>query len=236
MSKSLRGILRFVTVILIASLLPIGAAAQEPVEQKASGLEGLVGTWKLRGESRYGELLHILVVASDGTASYESSGEVADVTNLEIDGNKVRFDMTVFGGPGSYELAFAGSYDDEVLTGDILSNGASFAAMKARRRPDVSGLIGTWKLTGSSQFGPMEHELVVAADGTATYASNGEVSTVTNLSIDGNMVRFDMTVWGGPGSYDVAFEGSFDEAGLTGDILTSGGSFATLTAPRQPRQ
>jgi len=140
----------------------------------------------------------------------------------------------VFGGPGSYDLAFAGSIDAEGLTGDILSNGGSFASVNAPRRPDLSGLIGVWKLTGTSQYGPMEHELVVAADGTATYASNGEVSDVTDLEIDGDKVRFDMTVWGGPGSYDMSFAGSFDEAGLTGDLLTGeGDSFAILTAPRQ---
>ena len=232
---------RLATAILLASTFPIyaaiGVATLEAEETGGSGLEGLVGTWELAGESRYGDLLHVLVVAADGTATYESGGEVADVTQLEIDGNKVRFNMTVFGGPGSYELAFEGSYDDNALTGDILSSGASFASVRAPRVADeYSILVGTWTLTGSSQYGPLEHTLVVAADGTATYASSGEVSEVRNLEIDADKVRFEMTVWGGHNSYEMTFEGDFDEARLTGDILTNGASFATLTAPRQPRE
>lgn len=235
MPKSLNNLFRLTAALLLASTLPVHAAAFEAEEAGSAGLGGLVGRWELAGESRYGDLLHILVVASDGSATYESGGEVAEVTNLEIDGNKVRFNMTVFGGPGSYELAFEGSYDDNALTGDILSSGASFASVRAPRVADeYSGLLGTWTLTGSSQYGPLEHTLVVAADGTATYASSGEVSEVRNLEIDANKVRFDMTVWGGPNSYEMTFEGDFDEARLVGDILTNGASFATLTAPRQP--
>ena len=98
--------------------------------------------------------------------------------------------------------------------------------------PNHEGLVGTWKLTGESPYGILEHELVVGADGKATYESAGQVSEVTNLEIEGNKVRFLMTVFGGPTSYDVAFEGTFDEDGLTGDILTGGSSFATLRATR----
>ncbi len=97
----------------------------------------------------------------------------------------------------------------------------------------LDGLIGTWKLTGESPYGPLEHTLVVTGDGKATYESRGEVSAVTNLEIDGNRVSFEMTVFGGPNSYDVAFEGSFNDEGLTGDIIIGGGSFATLSAVRE---
>lgn len=223
---------RLATAIL-AFALPLCAIGQE-TSTHGSGLEGLVGTWDLAGQSPYGDLLHILVVSADGTATYQSNGETAPVTDLEIDDNQVRFSMTVFGGPaGSYQLAFAGSFDEEALTGDVLSNGSSFAPVKAPRQADFSGLIGTWELTGTSQFGPLEHRLIVSADGTATYTSGGEVSDVRNLEINGSDVRFEMTVWGGPGSYEVSFVGSFNEEGLEGEMLTSDGqSFAPLRAPR----
>lgn len=142
MLNSRNGLFRLATAILLASTLPMctatGLAALEAEGAGGSGLAGLVGTWKLAGESRYGDLLHILVVVADGTATYESNGEVSEVTNLEIDGHEVRFDMTVFGGPGSYEMAFAGSYDNDALTGDILSNSSSFASVRAPRQPPES--------------------------------------------------------------------------------------------------
>ncbi|MCH8334169.1 hypothetical protein IIC65_09570 [Candidatus Sumerlaeota bacterium] len=55
------------------------------------------------------------------------------MTNLKIDGNKVSFEMTIFGGGNSYDVAFEGSFNDEGLTGDIMTGGTSFSALKAMR-------------------------------------------------------------------------------------------------------
>ena len=50
----------------------------------------------------------------------------------------------------------------------------------------------------------------------------------------GDKISFEMTVFGGPNSYEMAFEGTFDDEGLTGELLRSGGgSFATPTAARE---
>ncbi len=128
--------------------------------------------------------------------------------------------------------AFAGPQAQRV---ESSSSGASDAAEDSSGSfgDGLDGLIGTWNLSGESPYGPLEHKLVVTADGKATYESRGEVSEVTNLEIDGNKVSFEMTIFGGPNSYDVAFEGTFDDDGLTGDILSGGGSFATLKAARE---
>ena len=85
MFKAHDGFLRFAILIVAASLLPLAAASQETVEAESSGLAGLVGTWKLSGESRYG-------------------------------------------------VSFEGSFDGEGLSGDILTGGASFAAVAAPRQ------------------------------------------------------------------------------------------------------
>ena len=207
-----------------------------PVELRraghSGGVDGLIGVWNLTGESQFGPMEHTLVVTADGKATYESSGRVSDVTDLVIEGNEVNFEMTTYGGGNTYDVAFRGSFDDEGLTGDIISNGASFVTLEAPRARDIDVMVGTWNLTGESQFGPMVHTLIVTSDGTFTYESEGQTSEVSNLKIDGNSVSFDMTVYGGGNAYDVAFEGSFGDDGLTGDVMTNGSSFSTLSAPR----
>jgi hypothetical protein len=195
------------------------------------GIKGLVGVWNLKGESRYGLTEHKFVVTLDGKGTYESSGQVSEVTSFVVEGNKVAFDVTIFGGGGSYEVAFEGSFNKEGLSGDIITNGESFVALKAPRFRDFDVMVGTWNLTGESQFGPMEHTLVVTPEGKFSYASGGQVSKVSNLKIDGNKVSFDMTVFGGGNEYPVAFEGIFGDDGLSGDVMTNGTSFSALTAP-----
>jgi hypothetical protein len=197
------------------------------------GVPGLVGTWKLTGESQFGPMEHELTVAKDGTGTYASSGESSEVTNLKVDGQKVSFDMTVFGGGGSYDVAFEGSYTDKSLTGDVISNGSSFVTLTAPRAMGLAQWAGVWKLTGESRYGPLEHILTIAADGKAKYGSSGEVSDLSNLKIDGSKINFNMTVFGGGGSYDLAFEGKFDGDDLSGDVMSSGASFAAVKASKE---
>ncbi|HIA47099.1 MAG TPA: hypothetical protein EYN96_03810 [Candidatus Hydrogenedentes bacterium] len=196
-----------------------------------AGIDGLVGVWKLTGESRYGPTEHRFVVTADGKGTYESGGQVSEVTSLVIKGNEVGFDVTIFGGGGSYDVAFEGSFGKEGLSGDIITNGASFVALKAPRVGAFDEMIGIWNLTGESQFGPMEHTLIVTPDGKFTYGSDGQVSEISELKIDGNSISFNMTVFGGGGEYPVAFEGIFGDDGLSGDVMTNGTSFSALTAP-----
>jgi hypothetical protein len=94
----------------------------------------LVGTWHLKGDSPFGELAHTLIVKPDGTAEYLSGGERADVRNLKVENGKVTFDMQVFAGDArSYMVSFAGTVNDEELTGDILASGNSFSTLTAPR-------------------------------------------------------------------------------------------------------
>jgi hypothetical protein len=198
-----------------------------------TGVQGLVGTWKLTGESQFGTLEHTFTLNKDETATYGSSGEISKVTNLKVDGKKVTFNMTVYGGPQAYDVAFDGSYDDDALTGDMISSGSSFAKLTAPRSKGLAQWAGTWKLIGESRYGPLEHILTVAADGKAKYGSGGEVSEVSNVKIDGNNINFNMTVFGGGGSYDVAFEGKFGGDNLTGDVMSNGASFAAVKASKE---
>ncbi len=118
------------------------------------------------------------------------------------------------------------------LVASLLAVGAP-AVARDDAPQGLDALIGTWKLTGDSPVGTLEHELVVEADGSATYESSGQVSEVRNLEVDGDEVAFEMTVYGGHNSYEMTFAGRVDEAGLEGELLGSSGSFATLTAARE---
>jgi len=199
----------------------------------ATGIPDLVGTWKLVGESQFGTLEHTFVLNEDGTGTYASSGESSDISNLKVEGKKVTFDMTVYGGPQPYPVAFDGAYDADALTGDMISQGSSFAKLTAPRAKGLAQWAGVWKLVGESRYGPLEHVLTIASDGKAKYASGGDVSDVSNVKIDGSKIDFNMTVFGGGGSYDVAFTGKFDGDDLNGDVMTSGASFAAVKASKE---
>lgn len=198
------------------------------------GFEGLIGTWKLTGESQFGPMEHTLIATPDGKITYESSGQSSEATNIKVEGNKISFDVTTFGGGNSYDVAFEGKFDAKSLSGDIISNGSSFVSLTAPRQSNIALLIGTWVLAGESRYGDLEHTLIIAPDGTHTYESGGQVSDVTNLEIDGNAIQFNMTIFGGGNAYPLSFEGVIDEDGLTGDIISTGGdSFAAVKAPRK---
>ena len=197
-----------------------------------SGFEGLIGTWKLTGESQFGPMEHTLIASPGGKITYESSGQVSEATNIKVEGNTISFDVTTYGGGNSYDVAFQGSFDDKGLTGDIISNGSSFVSLTAPRENAMAQLVGTWVLTGESRYGPLKHKLIVTSDGTPTYESGGQVSDVTNIEIDGDAIRFNMTIFGGGNAYPLSFEGVFNDDGLTGDIISNGSSFSAVKAPR----
>ena len=121
-------------VALLGLAPPAFAEAASP--DSTGGIDALVGTWTLRGDSRYGPLEHQLVVAADGTATYESNGDVSDVRALEIEGDSVRFEMTVFGGPSNYEMSFAGTLDGNRLMGELVGRTGNFATLEAIREED----------------------------------------------------------------------------------------------------
>jgi len=199
----------------------------------SGGIDGLVGTWNLTGESQFGPMEHTLIATPDGKITYESSGQTEEATNIEIDGATIAFDITTHGGGGSYDVAFQGSFDDTTLTGDIISNGSSFVTLTAPRQSNIAHAIGTWNLTGESRYGPVQHTLIITPDGAHTYESGGEISDVTNLEIDATAIRFNMTIFGGGNAYPLSFEGAFNEDGLSGDVISAGGdSFSSVKAPR----
>jgi len=114
--------------LIVGFFGPFPAIAESPHPHAA-----LIGEWNLSGDSPYGTLEHILVVEDDGSATYASSGQVSEVRNLEIDGNEVAFEMTVFGGPNAYEMSFAGRVDENGLEGELHGSTGNFATVRAAR-------------------------------------------------------------------------------------------------------
>jgi hypothetical protein len=55
------------------------------------------------------------------------------LSNVKIDGSNISFNMTIFGGGSSYDVGFEGAFDGDKLTGDVISNGSSFAEVTASK-------------------------------------------------------------------------------------------------------
>ncbi len=193
----------------------------------------MVGSWDIEADSMVGPLKQKMVVASNGTVTFESDGVASDVTNLTLIGSKVTFGVEISG----YALEFVGALDGLKLTGDYLMGGDSVATVTATNTPgDSAGgggggmgaLAGEWNLEAETQVGPMAQKLAFAKDGSVTFESDGVPSDVTNLKVDGNSVTFSVTIIG----YDLEFEGTLEGAGLNGEYLMGGSNVATVTGTR----
>ena len=83
----------------------------------------------------------------------------------------------------------------------------------------TSPLVGTWKLTSDWGIGESDQILVVRSDLTGTLEDLGEswTSDLSNVTSEGNAVRFDF-LYSGAGGYETSFEGTITGAAIEGEF------------------
>ena len=199
---------------------------------RAKPAGGIVGTWKLISDSQLGKLERDLVINDDMTGKYITDENEFDIENLVVDGENVTFDLALDVQGQEMALNFQGKLDGDSLAGEFFADGSSVAQVTASRAGgdggDVSAFVGSWDVEAESAIGPLKQKLTVNEDGSASFSSDGVDSDVTNLSVEGDQLKFGVTIQG----YALEFEGGIVEGQLKGNYLMGGDSVAEVVGKK----
>lgn len=85
-------------------------------------------------------------------------------------------------------------------------------------------LVGTWELTTESQRGTRTRELVINEDLTGTYKGRNREFPVTDLTVEGDQVSFNIEMSFGEREFVLEFVGTLEGDSLNGEFTTPRGS------------
>jgi hypothetical protein len=208
---------------------PAGDLATNGTRGGGSDDAGLAGSWILQVDSQLGENERGLNIADDMTAVYVADGEEFEVEDLDLDGDTVTFAVTLELQGQELTLDFEGELDGNSLVGELFMDGSSVAEVEGSRAGGGGGIApGEYALTVDSQIGEFQHKLTVNDDGSMIYESDGEETEPTNVEVDGTEVYFEVTVNADGQSFDLEFEGTFEDGSLEGEFLLDGGAVAEV--------
>ena len=87
-----------------------------------------------------------------------------------------------------------------------------------------AALVGTWELTTESERGTRTRELVINEDLTGTYQSRNREFPVTDLTVEGDQVSFNIEMSFGEREFALEFVGTLEGDSLNGEFTTPRGS------------
>ncbi len=85
-------------------------------------------------------------------------------------------------------------------------------------------LVGTWELTTESERGTRTRTLVINEDLTGTYKGRNREFAVTDVTVEGNQVSFNIKMGFDEREFTLEFKGTLDGKTLTGEFISSRGS------------
>ena len=88
----------------------------------------------------------------------------------------------------------------------------------------ADALVGTWELTTESERGTRTRNLVINEDLTGTYESREREFPVTDLTVEGDQVSFNIEMSFGEREFSLEFAGTLDGDALNGEFTTPRGS------------
>lgn len=88
----------------------------------------------------------------------------------------------------------------------------------------AAALVGTWELTTESSRGTRTRNLVINEDLTGTYESRDREFPVTDLTVEGDQVSFNIEMSFGEREFTLEFAGTLDGDALNGEFTTPRGS------------
>ena len=107
------------------------------------------------------------------------------------------------------------------LAGVIVGTFGCGAELAAR---PGQALVGTWELTTESERGTRTSTLIINEDLTGTYKGRNRQFPVTDLTIEGNQVGFNVKMSFDEREFTLEFKGMLDGKSLTGEFISSRGS------------
>ncbi len=91
-------------------------------------------------------------------------------------------------------------------------------------KPPAAALVGTWELTTESERGTRTRNLVINEDLTGTYQSRDREFPVTDLTVEGDQVSFNIEMSFGERKFAFAFAGTLEGDSLNGEFTSQRGS------------
>lgn len=195
-------------------------------------LGGLVGRWDVTSNSQAGELKRTLTVNKGLSGTYASDEAAWDIRDINTDGEKITFGVTVSLQGQDLPLNFEGKVEGDALKGQFFADGNPVSEVSGTRvKPGgLAELTGSWDVTVDSQIGVFEQK-VKFAEGKGTYTSEGD-SEVTDLKESNGYILFKVSVTASGTPYALEFEGQIFGDVVTGDFFLDGAAVAKVTAKR----
>ena len=243
---------RAAIALAVAALaaLPLAASAQSPA----------AGTWELQMEFQGTPVTVTMVITEaagklDGTWTTPRGTSEFDSVAFENGKLLAKWKRDIQG--QMVELSYEGTIAGDAITGQMVSprgpapvNGKRVGAAAVASSTSTSSAamstvgkaanlggpaVGTWKVTSVSQLGSLERTLVVKADNTGTYATADATFPLANVAMDGNHLKFDVTMSVQGQELVLHFEGDVDGDKIAGKFSNpdAGGELATVTGQRQ---
>lgn len=204
-----------------------GQFTSERGEMAASGQrlgKELIGAWEFTTTSERGTQTSRLFIDPDLTGSYRMFFGRVPIQDLTLEANQVSFVVKMGPPDQQFSLDFSGMLDGKSLEGEFTtSRGDSMKAVGKKIEP-ASALIGTWELTSETPRGTRTNTLTIKDDLTGTYKMRDNEFAVSDLQIDGDQVRFKVTLTFQDREVPLEFKGKLDGETLTGEMITSQGS------------
>jgi hypothetical protein len=88
----------------------------------------------------------------------------------------------------------------------------------------TDALVGTWELTTESERGTRTRNLVINEDLTGTYESREREFPITDLTVEGDQVSFNIEMSFGEREFSLEFAGTLEGNSLNGEFTTPRGS------------
>jgi hypothetical protein len=232
--------------LVLASVLVFAAVA---IAGPAVAQSPAAGTWELELDFQGNPVAVTMVVTeADGKlgGSWTTPRGTVELESVTFGGGKLVASWTREAQGQSATMSYEGTVAGDAITGEMVTprgrmaaNGKRAGAPAAAAAATTSGsggaAVGTWKVTSVSQLGSLERTLVVNADGTGTYSTGDASYPLANVAMDGNHLRFDVTVSAQGQELPLHFEGDVDGDKIAGKFSNdqAGGELATVTGTRQ---
>jgi hypothetical protein len=102
--------------------------------------------------------------------------------------------------------------------------GMSGCGAELADKAPAAALVGTWELTTESERGTRTRELVINEDLNGTYKGRNREFPVTDLTVEGDQVSFNIEMSFGERKFVLEFAGTLENDSLNGEFTTPRGS------------
>lgn len=172
----------------------------------------------------------------DGSFAGNLKSMLGDMSLEKVDytpGESLTFSESIGEGDTAMEFAFEGKFTGaDSFEGVLTSSMGEMGVKGTRGSPPPSPISGIWNVVSDSQLGTLERDLIVYRSGPVKYVGEEASYDVTDLSVEGNAVEFDVTVDAQGQELALHFQGTYEGDALTGEFLMDGSSVAEVTGTK----